>query len=221
MIMVNVNAQGFREKAIKDAIRELRLNLKSPSTFILIDMYGYKIPTSKVSTTFIKEETETYKIPCGSMRHDVDSIDYLYTVDSIFVDSVVYTTYRSSMDSIEHIRTTYPPQYKVSFFYESQNSYGGMVKDFATYYVDNKGHVSGCRISYSKTLKIEKNPNACTGNNNIKKTYSYIYKAAKKKEVGTLHYSSYNTILPLEEYNTKDTTKTKKAKNRGTDDIYF
>lgn len=50
---------------------------------------------------------------------------------------------------------------------------------------------------------------------------TYIYKAAKKKDVGTLHYSSCNTILPLEGYNTKDTTKTKKGKNRGTDDIYF
>lgn len=196
MTMISVNAQGFREKAIKDAIKEVRLNLKAPSTFILTDAYGYKIPVSKVSATFLKEKVEYCTMACGEYVHTIDSIDYLYTVDSVFVDSIVHTSYKHSKDSIEYIKVIYPAQYKVSFFYEAQNSLGGMVQGHAEYYV-TRDCVHSSRFYYNKTLRTEKNPNVNVINDNVKKTYSYIYKPKKTNENNFVSTHSSNRKISV------------------------
>ena len=156
---VSVNAQNWSLQAKQNAVKIIKSKLKSPSSFMLTDAYGNRIPLSKIRATYIHESIEYDSMVYYKDEFAIDSIIYICDkITNIIVDSLVYESYRNLMiDSVVYLKRVYPACYKCSFYYEAQNSYGGMVQDFATVYVEKNGCVSRNYETYRyRTYKIGK-----------------------------------------------------------------
>lgn len=158
---VSVNAQNWSLQAKQNAVKIIKSKLKSPSSFILTDAYGNRIPLNKIRATYIHESIEYDSIVYYKDEFAIDSIIYICDkITNIIVDSLVYESYRNLMiDSVVYIKRVYPACYKCSFYYEAQNSYGGMVQDFAVVYVEKNEYVSryfNYETCHYRTYKIGK-----------------------------------------------------------------
>lgn len=141
---INVYSQNWSMEAKQNAVKAIRCKLKAPSTFVLTDYYGNKIPISKVNVEYLKGYVVYDSIMYGKDGSIVDSIEYIYDKQSNkLTDSLVYTSYKTiGIDSIEYYKWVYPPCYKCSFYYEAQNSFGGMMQGYAVVYITENEHIS-------------------------------------------------------------------------------
>ena len=101
-MVLSGNAQGWSLQAKQNAVNTVRCRLKAPSTFILTDYYGNKIPVSKISATYMKEKIEYDSVFYGKDASIVDSIEYVLDKTGKIVDSLVYTSYKKRI--IQHCR---------------------------------------------------------------------------------------------------------------------
>jgi len=131
-MVLSVNAQKPNLMRIRQAaINYHRTTLKAPSTFILTDVYGNKVPMTSIKPTFIKGKTETCEIR-ESVRISCDG-----SVNGIHIGCCKY----APSDTLNTYEDVYEDVWEVSFIGESQNSYGGMVSNYHKYYVDKNYNV--------------------------------------------------------------------------------
>lgn len=140
-MVLSVNAQKADLMRVRQAaVNYHKTTLKAPSTFILTDAYGNKLPMASIKPTFIKGKTETYeKRPdvCNEKETIYDAeINENCWYSHI---SCQYNHYPS--DTLNTYEKVYADVWEVSFIGESQNSYGGMVSNHHKYYVDKNYEV--------------------------------------------------------------------------------
>ena len=128
-MVVSVNAQKTDLMRVRQAaVNYHKTTLKAPSTFILTDRYGNKISINSIQVKFVKGYSTEYEKREQILREQKKD-----TLSSI--GFVLFPEYDPS-DSISIYKRTFKDVYEVSFVGESQNSYGGMVSNRHTYYVD-------------------------------------------------------------------------------------
>lgn len=144
MAIVSVSAQNWSMEAKHKAVKSIKCKLKAPSTFILTDCYGNKIPVSKILATYVCEKNIVDSIIYGKDDSVIDSIEYICDKKTgEVIDSLTYTSIKTVyIDSIEYYKWVYPACYKCTFYYEAQNSFGGMVQNFAVVYITKGAYVS-------------------------------------------------------------------------------
>lgn len=141
-MVVSVNAQNWSLQAKQNAVKIIKSKLKSPSSFVLTNEYGERISVNKINAEYFKQEIEYDSIVCIDYEQVIDSIEYIYDYKNRIIDSLMYYSYRDRIDSIVYYKKIYYPCYKCRFYYEAQNSYGGMVQDFAYVYVTKNAFIS-------------------------------------------------------------------------------
>lgn len=154
-MVIGVNAQNWSLEAKQNAIRIVKCNLKAPSTFILTNAYGEKIPVAKMSATYMAERIEYDSVMHCRYASVVDSIEYIYSKETgVLLDSTKYESYKEiGIDSITYHKRVYPSCYRCDFYYEAQNSFGGMVQNRAIVYVGKNQYVSRF-IDYDSRMVI-------------------------------------------------------------------
>ena len=174
-MVMSVNAQKTDLMRVRQAaVNYHKTTLKAPSTFILTDRYGNKISINSIQVKFVKGYSTEYEkreqIFRGEKKDALSSIG--------FVLWSPYGTEYDPSDSISIYKRTFKDVYEVSFVGESQNSYGGMVSNRHTYYVDK------CYIVHSDIPFTDKL---------ISKKYSPLEKCKLNNcsRVARLHYNGY------------------------------
>ena len=154
-MVIGINAQNWSLEAKQNAIRIVKCNLKAPSTFILTNAYGEKIPVAKMSATYMAERTEYDSVMHCRYASVVDSIEYIYSKETgVLLDSTKYESYKEiGIDSITYHKRVYPSCYRCDFYYEAQNSFGGMIQNRAVVYV-TKNEIPSRFIDYDSRRVI-------------------------------------------------------------------
>ena len=224
-ITMNANAQNMTSLK-QGAVNFIRENCKAPSTFILTNKLGIKIPTQSIKCETIKEH-ETYDsmyvygtvidsiIVCkhnlgedpfhyrvensisisletgiyiGSLPKPrltkreagfsfglwekeiikernkeirVDSFTFANSYKFAFRDTLVYK-HKDKIIGKKYMKYNYNTTYRFCFYYEAQNSMGGLVQNFAevNYDTKTKEYYIGNELKYSET---------CVGTKKFKK----------------------------------------------------
>ena len=223
--VISVNAQNnWSLQAKQNAVRIIKCTLKSPSSFILTNSFGEKIPVSEVSATYMGKEIEYDSIIYGKPSLITDSIEYIYDDKTKeLIDSLVYTSNKyliTDIDSIIYYKRVYSPCYKCSFYYEAQNSYGGMTQEFAVVYVRKDEFVSKCldyNYNYRKFIdyKIGKKTNGIKSPTlpkvKIIKTYMTRNKKEKTQDIHKMMSKDFEYLEKID----KEWKKTDESRKNG------
>lgn len=211
-MVLNVNAQNWSLEAKQNAVRAIKCKLKSPSSFVLTNQYGEKIPVSNIHAEYFGEKVEYDSIVYGKDASVIDSIEYICDKTSgKIIDSLVYTSYKTiGIDSIVYKKRVYFPCYKCVFYYEAQNSFGGMRQDFAVVYITKNEYVSRYLDYDSRRFtdyKIKtKHVSMLVPTPPIKRTKTFVGR--------TIHGKTTVEVGELQKWN----VKSKASKN---DDMYY